>query len=518
MMQPPRFTRYRRNRTLLFVFLILSLIAFATPMSVRGITSSIAPDPANTNTIYIPVILTKPAVVQPNAVTYWGMNLYLSKRERLGTGDNLPLLATTAQQASVQWTREELPWDLIEPANNSFQTVYDDSLNLAAESGFGIIGMLLTPPRWARDPACLDNFWCPPANVNEFAEFAAWMVERYDSDGVQDAPGSPRIAAWEIWNEPNDTALWPDISADPNARKLRYGQMLVAAYAAIKAADPTATVLIGGVYIYDGSCTNNLCDGFNFLNAAGGVFQQLPNARQAFDVFAIHPYIPTDRPDAPQIPGVITVEGRIIQSRNWLNNDIGRPDAPIWITEIGWCTTGGACPGGVAVSEDQQADYLIRSMVIAQQTGVQHTSWFQFEDAFNDGNRIWSNAAIVRNYNGSSYAPKPAYVAYQVLASQLRNATPDGTGPVHTHVYNPSIGSGNVGDHTYNYRYSRDGGATTIDVLWNAVASAPVSFPVAAGKSVMLVDRAGVQTSLTPVNGVVALTLTESPVLIVQTN
>lgn len=506
-MQPATLQRRRTRGTGVFWLVLIVLAVTLGP---------VAATPANTNPVFIPIVLTPRPPQQPTTIAYWGMNAYLTKRERLTTGDNLPLLTTMVREANIQWTREELPWDLIEPANGSFSTIYDESLARTAQAGIGIIGMLLTTPQWARDPACAGNFWCPPANVNEFAQFAAWMVERYDGDGFQDAPGSPRVAAWQIWNEPNDTALWPDIGADANARKRRYGDLLVAAYSAIKTADPTATVLIGGTYIYDGSCAGGLCDGFNFLNAPGGVFQQVPNARQAFDVFAIHPYIPTNRPDEPQIPRILTVEGRIRNTRDWLDNPaIGRSDAPIWITEIGWCTTGGACPGNVAVTEEQQANYLVRALVIAQQTGVSHTSWFQFEDAFNNPGRIWGNAAILRDYDAANgrYPGKPAYTAYRTLAAQLAQATVAGKGPVHTQVYDPGQPFSGGGG-AYNYRYTR--GATIIDVLWRPDDSIAVDFPVTAGKTVTLIDRDGGATGLTPAGGVVRLTLSERPIIVVQ--
>jgi hypothetical protein len=455
-----------------------------------------------------------PAVSQPGAISYWGMNLYLSKRERRSAGDNLPALADLAYDAGVRWTREELPWALIEPANGSFSTVFDANLRLAAEKGFGIVGMLATTPAWARDPSCPGSFWCPPADPGEFAQFAAWMAERYDGDGLSDAPGSPRIAYWQIWNEPNDTALWPDIAGGVHARKLRYGQMLVAAYGAIKAADPTAKVLIGGVYIYDGSCAGGVCDGFNFLNADGGVFRQVPAARQAFDIFAMHPYVPDRRPDAPEIPGLLTVEGRVRSARSWLDDPaIGRADAPIWVSELGWCTATGTCPGGAQVSEAQQANYLVRAMVIAQQNGVQHLSWFQFEDAFDNPGRNWGNAAIVRQLSGGSYPVKPAYTAYKTLASALGDARPAGQGSLHTHAYNPAnpfVGGGG----TYHYRYTR--GAQTIDVLWRPNDSLAVSLPVAAGATVTRIDVDGARTTLTPSGGAVGLTLSEQPVIIVQ--
>lgn len=450
------------------------------------------------------------AAAQPTSVSYWGMNLYLTKRERLATGDNLGLLATSAQQAGVQWTREELPWDLIEPQNNTFRPVYDGSLKQTADAGFGIIGMLLTTPGWARDGACSGNYWCPPANVHEYAQFAGWMTERYDGDGVLDAPGSPRIAAWEIWNEPNAAETWPLLGSGGSASRQRYGEMLVAAYQAIKAADPSAIVLTGGVYVFDGSyCAPNNCDGLHFL---GGVFQQVPAARTAFDVLAIHPYMPTERPDAPNIPRLITVEGRVRNSRSWLQS-IGRGDARLWITEMGWCTAVGNCPGGVQVSEEQQANYLVRSMVVAQHNGVEHTSWFQFEDAFNDPNREWSNAAIVGHFNGSGYPAKLAYYAYRTLVEHLGGATVAGTGPVHTHVYDPAQPYSGGGG-TYDYRYVR--GTTTIDVLWRPTDSATVSFPLNGGQPVTLIQRGGARTTLQPSAGTVQVTVSESPILIVQ--
>jgi hypothetical protein len=83
---------------------------------------------------------------QPIGISYWGMNLYLTKRERLSAGDNLTLLAAAALNAGVRWTREELPWDLIEPSKGTFVTAYDNSLKFTANQGFGIIGMLLTTP------------------------------------------------------------------------------------------------------------------------------------------------------------------------------------------------------------------------------------------------------------------------------------------------------------------------------------------------------------------------------------
>ena len=454
---------------------------------------------------------------QPTTVSYWGMNLYMSKGDRVRTGDNVSQMIDMAIDAGVQWTREEMAWDVVEPRSNKFVPVYDKHMRVAASKGLGVIGMLLTTPEWARDPTCRptrEAYWCPPADPQEFAKFAAWMVERYDGDGYKDAIGSPRVAAWEIWNEPNDVGNWPDIGADSSARKRRYGEMLVAAYKAIKDADPSAIVLVGGEYVFDGGCNHNLCDGINFLGGRDGAFQQVPAARKAFDVFSSHPYASPTPPDAPWLPGKVLIEGTSRATRAWLNSpSVGRPDAPIWITELGWCTAPGACPGAIPVTEEQQANYLIRALVIAQQNGVRHTSWFQFDDAFNDPNRMWSQGAIVRDYDGTGYPPKPAYFAYHTLANTLRDAAVVDPGPVNTHVYDPRRLYTNTGG-TYDYRYQR--GATIIDVLWRPTDRFQVAFPVVRGKPVTLVEPDGKQTPLTPIRGQVQLTLSERPLILVQ--
>jgi hypothetical protein len=495
--------------------LALLLLASLLPLTAAALGGPARTAAAPSNAIYLPIVRGLPR--QPSAISFFGMNLYLTKVERRGAGDNLPLLADLAKQAGVAWTREELVWSLIEPNQGDRRGIYDSSLLLAANKGFGIIGMLLTTPQWARDPSCRptrEAYWCPPASASSYAAFAGWMAERYDGDGFQDAPGSPRIAAWELWNEPNDVGNWADIGADGDARKRRYGELMIASYQAIKAADPSATVLIGGSYLFDQGCAGGICDGINFLSGPNGVFRQLPQARQAFDVFATHPYADPTAPDALNLPRIVLIEGTTRAARGWLDSaPIGRPDARLWLTELGWCVKPGNCPGTAPVSEQQQANYLVRSMVLAQQNGAQHVSWFQFEDAFDDPNRLGGNAAIVRNYDGQTYPLKPAYAAYRTLATQLASAAPAGTGPAHTHVFDTSQPYTNSGG-TYDYRYRR--GAAVIDVLWRPNDTVSISFPVAAGQPVTLIDRDGGRTTLAPSGGAVQLTLSERPIIVVQ--
>jgi hypothetical protein len=86
---------------------------------------------------------------------------------------------------------------------------------------------------------------------------------------------------------------------------------------------------------------------------------------------------------------------------------------------------------------------------------------------------------------------------------------------VNTHVYNPRADRGNENE-IYDYRYTRD--TTTIDVLWRTTGSSTVAFPLQAGKQVVQVGLNGVETPLAPQGGTVTLSLSETPIIIVQSD
>jgi hypothetical protein len=55
---------------------------------------------------------------------------------------------------------------------------------------------------------------------NEWAVFVAAMAERYDGDGAGDAPGSPKVTYFSVWNEP-DWLPWPSRPKDRNDKTMR---------------------------------------------------------------------------------------------------------------------------------------------------------------------------------------------------------------------------------------------------------------------------------------------------------
>ena len=446
-------------------------------------------------TVMTPVV---PVAAQPKQISFFGMNTYITGLERIAIDgdDGIAHLVAEGRNAGVGWAREELSWANIEPGHKEDWNwgPFDKRIGQLAQAGYGIIGMLLTTPGWARVADCNGRakasgaleYWCPPANAKDYADYAWTIVERYDGDGVNDAPGSPRIAAWQIWNEPSAPITWPGTPAE-------YGTMLVAAYKAIKSADPTAIVTLGGVYVFDGLGTDPT-DGIKFYNA---MIAAVPESVDTFDVLPIHPYMTSVAPDAPKIYASITLWGRIQLGQKWLRDHQGRRGVrPLWISELGWssCRCGEGCPAAAAPSEDAAATYMVRAHAIALALGVQHISYFQLEDKFDgrDGQKC-DDASAILDTEARGYREKPAFIAYRMMTQQLAGAVFLGFGKAHRYPYNPND-QNYIGLYHLRFRLA-DG--TREDVLWRTLGSQTVDLPLEAKRGAELITRDGVRTALT---------------------
>jgi hypothetical protein len=456
------------------------------------------------------------AAPKPTPIGFFGMNTYLTGLERIANdGDGgIATLAAAGREAGVGWAREELSWANIEPKRKGEWNwlYFDTRIKQLHDSGYGIIGMLLTTPEWARIGNCRDRakavqtqtYWCPPKNVRDYADYAWTIVERYDGDGIMDAPGSPRIAAWQIWNEPSAPITWPGSATE-------YGSMLVEAYKAIKAADSSAIVTLGGVYLFDGAGTDPT-DGIKFYSE---MIRAIPESRETFDALPIHPYMTSVAPDAPKIHASITLWGRIQLAQRWLRENQGnRGIRPLWISELGWstCTCAEGCPAFAAANEDVVANYLVRSHGIALALGVQHVSYFQLEDKF-DGQRESErchDAASLLDRAATGYRQKPAYIAYRTMASQLVGATFLGFGKLHRYPYNPHD-QNYIG--LYHLRFRLTNG-TRVDLLWRTEGNQTVTLPLEGRRNAQLITRDGNASALRGQN--IQLTIGEQPIYVRQ--
>ena len=201
-----------------------------------------------------------------------GLNTFLTTIDT-NRRDRVESLATKAEQARVQVLRESFDWHRVEPRRGYFEWAkFDQAVEVAAAHNLAILGRLQYSAGWASSaPASVTGtarYYYPPDDPDDFAAYAAAVVERYKD----------RVHVWEIWNEPNEANLWR-----PSPSPSGYAAVLKAAYGAIKAVDPDAIVVSGGLSTRPDQA---FLDG---LEAAG--------AWDDFDVLGIHAFV-NDNPSS----------------------------------------------------------------------------------------------------------------------------------------------------------------------------------------------------------------------------
>jgi hypothetical protein len=163
---------------------------------------------------------------------------------------------------------------------------------------------VIETPSWANGGA---GMFAPPTNPADYASFLGVLARRY---------ANLQGMTWEIWNEENDPHFW---TTGPNVAQ--YTAMLKAAYTAVKAGDPDATVLVGGILFNNTAFLDGI-----YANGGGS----------SFDGVAIHPYT-INRAPGDTSSAYYGFANSVPQFRTILANH-GQGSKPIYITEFGWST------------------------------------------------------------------------------------------------------------------------------------------------------------------------------------
>jgi hypothetical protein len=261
----------------------------------------------------------------------------------------------------VEPKRDELDWDAL-----------DRQVAANAAAGLTTLPFLFGTPGWAGQldgSPCygLDCMTHPPrssATLAEFAEFARAAVRRYGHAGTfwgqrSRLPYRP-IGAWQIWNEPNLSSFFRP-AVDPVA----YASILQAAAAEIRAQDPAAEILIGGL---TGTETNSR------RMSSGGFLRGLysvPGIGSSFDGIAIHPY-------SRHVRGVLDQ----VESARRIAEAYG-DDPGLWITELGWASAGKR-RWGLTKTRRKQANLLTRVfsrlLAGAEAWDLRAVYWYSWRD------------------------------------------------------------------------------------------------------------------------------------------
>jgi polysaccharide biosynthesis protein PslG len=299
----------------------------------------------------------------------------------------------TLAKGGVKTMRIPIEWAAVQPIAGSKinWAVLDPFVEEAAKNNIELLPFLTSPPSWA----------VPAANVPQgggakaparlpatgtaataWSAFAKSAVERYGSNGTfwSEKPSIPAhpIENWQIWNEPN----FKYFVAKPNPTE--YGKLVKLSATAIKSVDPSAKVILAGLFAKPA--------GGRHLNSKGKVaaatspnwygayfleqmYKTNPGIKSSFQGVALHPYVARYRQLTPEIE----------ETRKVL---IANHDATkgLWITELGWSSEPPQGPSNVfAVGAAGQARELKGAFTLLKADQVkyrlQKVYWFSVDDA-----------------------------------------------------------------------------------------------------------------------------------------
>ncbi|WP_172451134.1 cellulase family glycosylhydrolase [Candidatus Chloroploca asiatica] len=381
------------------------LILVLVTLSASGMAGLAAshPSTAADNTTYLPVIS------RPGPTPFFAIEAYPNQ---IGGST---AVRNQAIALGASWLRlNSIRWDRIQPVEGgpydwSVLAAFERDLNGARAAGLTPSIIIHAAPTWATGVG--SN--CAPIMDEKLPAFAAFveaLVTRYRD----------QVRFWELGNEPDiDWRLVPPDSIfgcwgnadDPYYGGERYGRMLQAVAPAIRRADPTARIIIGGL-LMDRPNNNNTPGAtdtpWRFFE---GVLRS--GAANSFDIVAFHSYLSyqgTFPFDHDRLAGTAwsdpSIGGSTIGKSAFLRNVMQQfgIDKPIWLNEMGLLCTGCTEPPPNAFFA-AQADHLIRVMARSGGSNLGMVAWYPINGPG------WRNSGLL----DASQRPRPVFIAYQHL-------------------------------------------------------------------------------------------------------
>lgn len=309
-----------------------------------------------------------------------------------------------AEQAGFRWVRRNgLVWSGIEPVHTSparynwnAAAGLENELRAARRHGLEPILVIRGTPAWA---ATRPEWACSaikPEALSAFADFVSAVVRRYSQPPY-------RVRYYELYNEPDAApdlvgknsvfGCWGDLSDSQWYGGDDYAAMLKKVYPAIKAANPEAVVILGGL-LYDDPARPESLRFLDGILANGGA--------DKFDWANFHYYYQGDRWDAWGL-GIIGKANHI----RYKLAQYGVPNKPLICSEMALRTFGDEN------LEPLKADFAIEENVRAMQANIPVVIWYPllYPGFFGSG---------LLDPNG--FIPKPAHTAYATMTEKLASA------------------------------------------------------------------------------------------------
>jgi hypothetical protein len=312
----------------------------------------------------------------------------------------------------VETIRWPLSWGAIQPTRKGSYNwdSFDEVVAVAAQQGLGVLPFFYGTPRWlARKETTL-----PIDNAQQrkaWTDFLTAAVERYGPGGefwserapgvVKYEPAIPRplpIRTWQVWNEAN--FFYFAFPASPQ----RYAKLIQISSPAIKRVDPSAKVVLTGLFGEPTASGPKGMPAAKFLE----ILYRTPGIKSRFDGIALHPYAVDAETLEELVEGLheVTVE----------NHD----RVPLYITEMGWGSQNNfqqvAFEQGIRGQVKQLNDSYAYLLENRNRLDLKQVYWFSWKDL--PGSCTFCDSVGLFRA-GPRFHPKPAWRAFIALTGGL---------------------------------------------------------------------------------------------------
>ena len=308
-------------------------------------------------------------------------------------------------RAGANVARVDIGWASLEEAGKGKRSRWyvrrlDHFMAAAKTRGIKVIATLVGSPCWASTAprvlkrGCRGAWWergveiYPPRRATDYGDAARFIAKRYGS----------RLAALEIWNEPNLEDYFA--SRRPAAD---YARLVKAGYRGSKRGDRSVPVLAGSLAWSDVPFLEKLW--------RRGI-------RGHYDGISIHPYNEGRAPasTSPEEDEQYSfLHGpRSVHAAQRATGD----ETDLWLTEFGWssCADGAWCVG-----ESQQASYVKQAFeLLESEPHVRAATVYNLRERGDDPVDREDNYGLVN----LDFSPKPAYGALRSALREPRGARP----------------------------------------------------------------------------------------------
>jgi hypothetical protein len=237
----------------------------------------------------------------------------------------------------VDSVRIPISWTSVQPTQGTPNwSSVDPLVSGAAQAGIALLPFVTGAPSWAVTSAVVPGSHgtstapktLPVKTAGQrsaWANFLKLVVARYGPGGSfwAENPGllEQPIRTWQIWNEQN----FKYFVVRPNPAD--YGKLVNISYSAIKSIDPSARLILGGMFALPNEATFKVKppQAYYAADFLDQLYRSTPGIKSKFSGVSLHPYTSRYQRLTSEIE-----EFRHVLAQNQ------DPGKGLWITEIGW--------------------------------------------------------------------------------------------------------------------------------------------------------------------------------------